>query len=469
MNQIPKILSAIFLITFLSCKKFVEVPPPNTRLVGSTVYSSNTTAAAAVTGIYQSMTSTLIGGGGQGISAILGLSADEFTLFPNLDTKINQVYTNSLNSGNLVPIWEPLYNYIYQSNLAIELLTNNKSVTSPLKEQLLGEAKFIRAFCYLYLNHFFGDVPLVKTTDYVNNSSISRTPTSDVYQQIVADLNDAILLLPADYVNGNGEPVLERVRPNKFAAKAILSRALLYQENWSAAESEATDIINDNKFILQTDLTKVFTSNNSEAIFQLQSPNNGFNAPDGAFLDGLLFYGGPQPYAPFLLNDSLVNSFDASDLRRQHWITQNQVGTKTYYYPYKYKLSYTGSPPTEYPVLIRLAEIYLIRSECRLNQGNIPGALEDLNTIRSRAGLTKITTSNAENLKISILKERQHELFTEYGHRWIDLKRSKKLDEVMKKATQLKGGIWNASDNLFPIPKTEILTNNRLVQNPGYN
>ena len=147
---------------------------------------------------------------------------------------------------------------------------------------------------------------------------------------------------------------------------------------------------------------------------------------------------------------------------------------KQYYFPYKYKSYQSGKPVTEYYMVLRLGEQYLIRAEARAQQGNISGALADLNSIRNRAGLASYTgpTDNT-SLLTAILHERQVELFTEWGHRWLDLKRTNTVNSIMGSpgnVCQAKGGTWNSDGHqaVFPIPLSEMNLNHNLTQNSGY-
>ncbi|MEZ0129914.1 RagB/SusD family nutrient uptake outer membrane protein, partial [Flavobacterium sp. LBUM151] len=134
-------------------------------------------------------------------------------------------------------------------------------------------------------------------------------------------------------------------------------------------------------------------------------------------------------------------------------------------YAYKYKKNNTTPASVEYSVLLRLAEQYLIRAEARAQQGDFIGAKEDLNKLRERAGLKEITASTKEELLKAVAQERRHELFTEYGHRFFDLKRSGEIDSLLSSE---KAG-WNPTDILFPLPQTELELNpNLLPQNEGY-
>jgi hypothetical protein len=469
MKYINRLCRLIFILgCFVCCTKFIQIPPPTTALVGVSVYSTNSTAAAALNGIYLTMANNSVGGGSHGLSALLGLSADEFNLYPGTaDGILNQAYANALQSVDDVSFWRDLYNGIYNANSAIEGITSSSGVTSSMKQQLTGEAKFIRAFCNFYLVNIYGDVPLVTTTNYKTNASIARTPLAEVYHQIIADLKDAQNLLSENYLNPDGSVSQERVRPNKGTATALLARAYLYQQKWDSAEVEATSVINNTNYSLLTDLDSVFLTNSSEAIWQLETPDNGGNTPDaGVFL--LSFYGGPSINIPFLLSDSLVIHFEQGDLRATHWVDSIIVAPNTYYFPFKYKLALTGLPPAEFPTLFRLSEQYLIRAEARVEQNNLSGAATDLNAIRTRAGLPNTAASSHADLLTAILNERRFELFTESGHRWLDLKRTGNVDAVMSMITPLKGGVWNTTNQLYPIPRTDIISNGKLTQNPGY-
>jgi hypothetical protein len=461
-----KINTLLLLTIILSgCKKFVSVQPPYTQLVGKSVYSTNAAASSAVTGIYATIVGNSIGGNEQGFSALLGLSSDEFSLFPTSNNLANQVYSNNILSTQEITFWSDLYNCIYQANSAIEGMSSSTGVTPLLKQQLIGEAKFLRAFANFYLVTIYGDVPLVTSTDYKTNAIIHRSSKLEVYDQIISDLQDAQSLLSDDYRMPDGSVSVERVRPNKGSATALLARTFLYLEKWDKAEAEATAVINNNNYQMLTDLNEVFLStNNKEAIWQLESPNNGGNAPDGAFLTGYLYFGGPSTYAPFLLSDSLISSFESGDLRKDNWVIQ--LGN--YFFPYKYKLSYTGLPPTEYPTVLRLAEQYLIRAEARAQQNKLSDAIGDLDVVRKRANLTLISNTNPgiskQALVDLILHERRIELFTEYGHRWFDLRRS----GIMAVVSPQKGGKWSSYKALYPIPQSELDKNPNLTQNLGY-
>jgi hypothetical protein len=162
----------------------------------------------------------------------------------------------------------------------------------------------------------------------------------------------------------------------------------------------------------------------------------------------------------------LYNAFAITDQRRQ-WLGKNTVSGQEYWYPRKYKQRSvtTGSSPTEYEVVLRLAEQYLIRAEARAALGNVTGAQEDVNKIRNRAGLANSPANDANSLLTAVGMEKRIEFFAEWGHRWIDLKRREEANTVL---SILKGTNWQPTDALYPIPDAELNYNTRLQQNPGY-
>jgi len=478
-NQSKTYKIFLFAITLLlgGCKKFVQINPPVTKITGETVYSNNTSAAAAMTGIYNNMiASPSFSSGNNSIGYLTGLAADELKNYSSTITFI-QFYQNALSSssnGNSnAYFWPGLYNKIYDANAVIEGLNNSNGVSDSIKRQLIGEAEFMRAFLHFYAVNLYGDVPLVTTTDYQINNSIHRTPVERIYQQIVADLRDAQNKLTDDFVDYSGLTTSERTRPNKAAATALLARAYLYTGKWDSAETQATAIINNNsRYTIVNNFDSIFLANSSEAIWQLQPVTPGHNTYDGQYF--VLTSTPGSASLSVALSTNLMNAFETGDKRLSNWVgTYKKSGAnQSYYFPYKYKIYKvsTSQPVTEYTMVLRLAEQYLIRAEARAQQGNIQGSQDDLNTIRARAGLPNTLANDQSTLLTAISHERQVELFTEWGHRWLDLKRTGAVNSVMSVVTPQKGGSsWSSNWALLPIPLSELTINPNLVQNPGYN
>ena len=215
----------------------------------------------------------------------------------------------------------------------------------------------------------------------------------------------------------------------------------------------------------------------------MQPTQNNFNTVDAKQF--IIPSTGPSNNQPVYLSTSMVNAFETNDKRAisGNWINTVTVSGNTYRFPYKYKIAAldnsinatTGTQNMkEYQMLFRLGELYLIRAEARAKQNNISGSRADLLAIRRRAGLADVTlTANDQaSLLSAVLQERRVELFSEYGHRWFDLKRTGNIDAVMTSVTPLKSGgltTWESFRQLFPLPIADI--NNaqgNIKQNPGY-
>ncbi len=143
---------------------------------------------------------------------------------------------------------------IYQANFVLEGVASSNTLSSTTKNQLTGEAKFVRAFCYFYLINLFSDVPLLTTTAWETNSVMPRTSKSKVYEQIITDLKEAKDLLAEDYGVSNNE----RIRPNKSTAAALLARVYLYTGNYADAEQQSSFVINNTSLYSLTDVKDVF-------------------------------------------------------------------------------------------------------------------------------------------------------------------------------------------------------------------
>lgn len=459
MKKVLIFLHLIVLLGMLSCKKFLEINSPKTELSSVAIFSSDATATGALTSIYSQMENE---GFIYSLIQQTGLSSDEFVNY-DITTGAIDLAFNNLTPENAIVLgtWISCYKYIYQANSIIEGLENSTGVTQATKQRLTGEAKFLRAFCHFYLANLFGDVPIIRSTDYRSNANKARDSKNDVYNFIVEELKSSASLLSEEYVGGNNALSSERVRPNKWAATALLARVQLYIGNWSEAELESTKIISANTlYSLLPNLSMVFLKNSREAIWQLMATAPLRNSYPGSLL---ILLSTPNSVS---LRPEFVNSFQNSDNRKQTWINSITVGAQTYFYPFKYKVGQNSTSVTEYTMIFRLSEQYLIRAEARARQNNLIQANSDVNTIRARAGLSAISISSLPQLLDSINNERKFELFTELGDRWLNLKRTNTANTVL---SVVKGSSnWNTTDQLYPIPQTEILRNSSLTQNAGY-
>ena len=447
--------AALLLLTTTSCKKFLTPDAEGGSVQSSDVFTSNGSATAAVLGIYSSM---MYGGLGTtayngSLGVFLGLASDELNDYTQtyLDWQNDQpIYTSYCPDYYL---WSTTYNDIYQSNVAIEGLTSTTGLTGSTRTQLLGEAYVIRAFSYYLLTNIYGAVPLVVSSNYSTNATLARSDSSVIYRQVVSDLHAAEGLLTDTYPSAN------MVRANRYVAQALLARVYLYRGNYDSAEAEADSVL-AGPYQLASSLSGVFKNTSSEVIWNLLPVAQGtYNAYDYVWYTPTSSTSGPIHY----LTPSLVSSFETGDQRASTWVTAYPFGGTTYYYPSKYTAT-PSAAASQYNVVLRLAEQYLIRAEARAWQGNLSGAASDLNIVRTRAGLGATTAATEPALLTAIAHERRVELFTEWGHRWFDLKRTGTIDAVIGSLKPT----WNDDYRLAPIPQLEIAADPNLTQNPGY-
>lgn len=440
-----------------ACDSFLDVELPKSQLTNKAVYENYQTAEAALVDIYSKIRDNgILAGNSAGLPYLLGNYADDLTCYGSASDPALNFYNNALLSSNtaVARLWNTAYNHIYAANAVIEGSEGSASLTSSNKKQLLGEALFIRALLHLYLTGIYGDIPYITTTDYQNNMKVQKLPQKDIYSLINKDLQSALLSLPASDLNTS------RTRPGRAAVNALLARVYLYDNKWAEAANSASAVINETaKYNLETP-SNVFLKDSNETIFQLQSSAAGRNTTEAI---SYIFLSAPPPLVS--LSNNLINSFSAADLRKSNWTASVSNGSSVWYYAFKYKKNNNTAASVEYSIVLRLAEQYLIRAEARTQQGDFIGANEDLNRIRLRAGLPASSLLTKEAALQGILLERRLELFTEYGHRFFDLKRSGAINSVL---SAVKPG-WNDTDVLFPIPQTELgLNPNLLPQNSGY-
>jgi len=452
------------------CKKYLDLPLPLNTIAGSGAFSTDKSSAAVLNGIYVNLTSGTQVFDGSGIGFSTGLYADELQSIGAPTSADRVYYQNAVQSNNTGTLWSYLYKQIYTANLVIEGVTPATTATLHYRDQWLGEAYFIRALLQFYLVNLYGNAVIVTSSDYAANNSLSRSAPQDVYAQVIKDLLQAQSLLTDDYKDGNGATTTERGRPNKAAATALLARAYLYTKQWANAETQASQVIAQTAFSLP-EPAAAFLHNSPETIYALAPPSTGWVRDYNVYNNGMaptvpVF---PASSINVAMSSSLVNTFEPGDERLTSWArrsTDTAATPVSYYFPNKYKSRTNGD---EYIVLLRLAEQYLIRAEARVQLNKLTEAQQDLDAVRSRAGLGGTTATGAAALMDAIVKERRTELFTEEGHRFFDLRRTERLNAIMTPLTPQKGGAgWQPFMQWWPIPTNDIFANPHLTQTEGY-
>ena len=465
-----RLIPAVFIWLCIACESYVEIEPPTNKMVTETVFSNEETAIAAVTGIFNELfNSDFSNGYTNSITVLAGMSPDTFKTTDINDDRYGPFQKNEISpsespdSSSNLSLWSSAYNVIYMCNSVLEGLNGNIHISEDTSKILEGKVLFVRAFTYFYLVNLYGDVPMILGTDYRQNANAKRQPKEKVWDQMTTDLDTALRLL-----NGYSEyKDDERTDVNLFVVQALRARVYLYDKDWRQAETTSTNIIEKSSlFQILNDPNQISVMNNKEAIWQI--------SPLGGLGGGIYFTYTYEGYylsrginsSQIKLSEDFINSFQENDKRLSNWIGYNDE--RNFFYPYKYKDGKSWQNVSEYSMVLRLAEQYLIRAEARAMQGNLQKAIADVDVIRHRAGLDLISDSNPtvgqeELLKI-IMEERKKELFSEWGHRWFDLKRTGKAKEILSHLKPL----WEPTDIYYPIPNEERAKNPNLSQNDGY-
>jgi hypothetical protein len=395
---------------------------------------------------------------------------------------MDQVQSFNFTSSNQAFNGQWTYDYegISRSNLAISYLTDAAITTKigidpTLKNRLLGEAYFLRAFYYFDLANNFGDVPLLvkPLTSFSDAYAVAKRETkANVYAQISSDLAQAKTLMPA----GRFSDATEHWRASKGAVLAMQAKVALYSEKWTEVISTVTELeglayygLNPNYFE-SFDVTKEATE--SEVIFDYdhqsgQSPRkgNGLCAPlDWGFI------------AP---TDNFLAEFEANDPRLAY--TVNVTDRAVYKLLGATNLAYKGNDDApSNKIYIRLADVLLWKAEAYNETGNYPAAIAIINQIRTRARTSVAVSGSlppagtlanrpASVDKVQIKSWLMHERRVELGfesQRFNDLKRWKIAAQVLTPAI---GKNFKAYNYLYPIPQGEIdKSSGSITQNPGY-
>jgi hypothetical protein len=482
-------ISILFLGFGYACSDdFVDVKPTSDN--SEDFFNSEEDYQNALIGAYDLLQSTYL-------NVLLGEIASDNTLAGGESATdvlgIQEVddMTHTTLNAQLRDIWNWMFAGVNRANYILEF-KDKTDFTG--KEQVLAQARFLRAYYYFELVKWFGDVPLAvdKRIQFGEQFDIDRTPKAEVYAQIELDLMYAVDNLP--YTQS------ESGRVTKGAAQALLGKAYLFQNKFDEASVVLENLILNGPYDLVSDYNSIFEEvgeNNIESVFEVQyfeGQGAGFGCLQcsegnvAVGFSGIRNYEGPDFSSGFSFNvpvQELVDAFEADDLRKDvaildidAWATSTGAtfGTgyeHTGYFNRKYiprtrSANASGdrnlTNPNNYRS-IRFADVLLMAAEAfnRSSSANDAKAQTYLNRVRQRAfgDMLHNISATGSTLTDNIYQERRVELAGE-GHRFFDLVRT-------GKAAQEIDGFVAGKHELFPIPVIEIqLTGNRWSQNPGY-
>ncbi len=383
-------------------------------------------------------------------------------------------FTYTPENDLLLSFWNDHYAVIGNANFAINTLLDLNFEDESVRDPLVAEAKFLRAFLFLRLNMSFGGVPIVDTTlTAAEFAKIPRSSKEEVYDFIETDLMFAIEHLPYSY------PLEEAGRATRGAARALLARAYMYQDRWAAVKLQTDEIILSNTYSLYPDFYSLFRmigQNSSESVFELQLTSR----DQGRYRCEYGFVQGPrnnfarlQGWGFNVPSEKLIEFFDSREDEIRKFATVLPRGFRTPegdsinancpnpYYNYKVytelrynTIDYALDHNIRY---IRYAEVLLMNAEAALNAGG--DAATPLNLVRERAGLDPVNSPTLQD----VWDERRAELAME-KQRFFDLIRTGRAPQELASK-----GFQAGKHELFPIPQSQIdLSDGVLTQNPGY-
>lgn len=495
----------LIIISSLSCKKsFLELSPQNTRLEEN-FYKTEKDMFEALVATYDVLQwggykgyipETMLcdaasddthAGGANAADQPSWVALDNFTLTPSLGPQLN--------------IWGRYYAGIYRANIFLEKI-DGAETSETFYKRTVAEVKFLRAYYYFMLERWFGNIPLILKTLSPAEYNYPQSKPTEIFAQIEKDLNEAIPDLP-EMVSG-----AEAGRISKGAGQALLARVILFQNNNSRMTEVVTlteSVINSGIYSLVPDFASLWdveNRNSPESVFEIQHSEKsswgdwgwlpGGEGNIGVQMIGMRDYNGPMynsgwgfcPVTPELVAamqgdprfDATIIDASQGELSGGFFNTvidgqnasykpgyQNTGYFNKKFAPLKAYISPDGTPELNWTnniIEIRYADVLLMAAEAHARSGNSSMALNYLNQIRNRVGLT-----NAPGIDLlqEIYNERRIELALE-GQRYWDLIRTGKASQSLSE----KG--WRANRNEFlPIPQGEIdNTQGVLIQNPGY-
>lgn len=497
------ILALGLVVAASSCKKFLDLTPVSSTTTGN-AYKTGDDIEAALTGAYGSFMATNFYQ--WEIYAHTDVRSDNAYCGGSNDVDYYQLDMNSVpnTNGSVYRAWTELYAAIARANSVLVNIDNIKdeSLTTERRQQIIGEALFLRAFHYYQLVSLWGGVPIERYSNSAASKDINlpRATAEGTYTFIDSCLQVAVRSLPASY----GADNIDKVRATKGAAYALLAKiwAQRPERNYTKVSLYCDSVLLQG-YSLVPRYADLFDGNhnyNTESIMEI---------PYIANTSGVINWGTEMLYPTHdngqvpsdtwqrycVPSRTLVAAFDkAGDVIRKNasisfesvpWtdVFWNPCGAGDVLVPFAFKAhnpsNWSGGDHT---YLFRLADILLLKAEALANLGDLELSASFVNQVRSRVKLPDISGNSKMELLTIILKERQLELAFEW-QRWNDLNRYNVTVSTMNglgetyyncnnDGTMTKGAAvnYNFNDNktVLPIPLTELQANPNLTQNKGY-
>lgn len=483
-----RLFIAILIISFASCDVLNQEPV--SVIAESNFYENAQQVEAALSAAYDIFQTGTIG---RDFFASASAGSDQATTAPSGGNN-NRINGHSVNAdhGPARDLWRECYTAIHRANDVIENVPdiNSASLDAGNKRaELLGEAYFLRGFFYFTLVRWYGSVPLILSTTTSSDPAVlnqARTPLEDIYNQIVDDLSLAAESLPVSY----DIDVFTRGRATVGAANGILAKVYLrraytdfgQESDFQNAADRAQRVI-DNTALYQLvpaeDYARMFAAdggNTVESIFEVQTEEVGLNEGSDLNNEFEARENGGDARARILPSQKLLDALQANpnDIRYEATIGSMDSVLNSGYSFYTTKYNRNGGILVPNLIILRLADVLLVRAEALNQLGMAAEAIQLLNQVRERAQIPPSTAQTQAEVFQAIQDERFVELNFE-GHRWHDLSRfpannyAFARDEYAdtKEVSQMDES--ETYQLLWPINNRELDVNDALQQNPGYN
>ena len=478
----------IFIISVLtSCKKsFLEVPD-QTSLNTGIYFSKQSDFEQAANGMYSPLRDVY-----SNANYFLGETrSDNSTYVFNSSDRSGSTFELLIDfledntGGQIASKYSNDYVMIARANQILSSI-DKIAFDETIKNNIKGQALFLRAFLYFDLVQYFGAVPLhLEPAQSLQQTALPKSSVDDIYKLITSDCEQAIQLLP----ERSGQ---EAGKPSKGTARMLLGNAYIVRKNWSAAETVLKAV---SGYQLLPDYASVYdpgNKNNLESLFEIQ-----YKEGAEGFSSNFFYAFIPTPITAaeltavtkipevFKPNGSfntptpdIIAAYEAGDKRREASIGNILVSGRSlpYIKKYDHQHSVSGRTNDNFPVY-RYSETLLFIAEALNEQAKTNEAFPFINQVRVRAGLPPLTGLSQTALREAIIKERRVELAFE-NKRWLDLVRTGTAENVMKaygarvKATPtayyFPAGIGPAPNSytniqlLYPIPAGEVALNPQL-------
>jgi starch-binding outer membrane protein, SusD/RagB family len=478
-------------IIIASCKKdWLNPAPENTLIAKDSTFLKGENAARFVNACYAQLIDWQVSVfSWTGVSSITSDDADKGSDPGDLGADKDQMDNFTYGPTSLSPaeVWAGNYIGVGRCNQAIENVPKF-SIDQGLKDRLIGEAKFLRAWYYFNLVRCYGGVPKIDkvfSSDSVAQitAAYTRATKDEIYDLIISDLTEAAAKLPAK----TAYAAADLGRATKGAAQGLLAKVQLYKKNWAQTQALADAVISSSIYSLEPNygvLWRQSSENGRESLFEIQGQdgNEGWGiggyfvhqGTRGAITGG---YGGWGFNTP---TTDLEAAYESGDVRKNATIYKpgQTLWDGAVIGPapnprYNYKAYVSQSQEVNYDDWsssknirsLRFGEILLIKAEAANEQGQTAPAIAALNLVRTRAGLPNTTAATQADVRNAIWKERRVELAFEHD-RFFDLVRQGRAGVVLRVHGK---NFVDGKHELFPIPLGQILiSQGRLTQNPGY-